>query len=175
MVVEHHLDPTPVPSAAPTFSTQVEHLTDVDACCVCVRGTIGEGGGDLLGATIDEAVPDGRVLVDLREATVDDVTTVVDLVDRLAAHHHRGQLAVTCPLSWRRSGLRRAGIEAVAPVFGSRGDALQALVMQAGGLGEGWTPAPAQPSGRHLRVLPGRQAAFTPSRFKPARPAGKGW
>jgi hypothetical protein len=65
-----------------------------------------------------------------------------------------GQVSVVCPHASGRSLLRMQTAAGQSAVFSSLGDALQALVMAADGLGSGWSPGSGrrrQPS--HLRLV----------------------
>lgn len=144
-------------------TTDVEHLAEFDTRCVHLKGRLETPAGYAIGEAIGACVPAGRVLIDLGETTVRETDAVVDLVGRLTGGHG-GELAVSCPHPTSRAALRRCGLESMAAVFASRGDALQALVMQAGGLGDGWVPLNHRSRARrgHLRLLGGSAMGRNP-------------
>src|SRR5215204_4414900 len=79
----------------------------------------------------------GPVVLDLGHGTLTCGRSRLILLVRLCAQKS-SSVAVVCGSRTRRSLLRRWGVEAVAPVFTTVGDAVQSLVLVALGYGDGW-------------------------------------
>jgi hypothetical protein len=95
-------------------------------------------------------------VLDVTDAVLSGPEPVAALLQR-ACHPEDplcGQFAVVCPHLTGRALLRLTTETGHAALFSSLGDALQALVMAADGLGSGWSPGPRRrrhPS--HLRLV----------------------
>jgi hypothetical protein len=90
------------------------------------------------------------LLVDLGHADPIDAECVRRLAGAIV-RGRAGRVAVVCPRQAERQALRALGVERLAPVFASRGDALQARELYLAGFGQGWLPGRVGASSAHLR------------------------
>jgi hypothetical protein len=122
---------------------------------------------DQLGSELTELAEREPVLVDLGHAEPIEAECVRRLAGAVA-RGRPGRVAVVCPQRDARVELQAIGVERLAPVFASRGDALQARTMYLAGFGPGWLPAPSvRHHPRPVRPFAGRTVRW-PEHRRPA-------
>lgn len=85
-----------------------------------------------------DAVPTGRLVIDLTLVRLDEPGPLLSLLADLDAEGLAGSYCVVCDRLSGRSLLARWGITAAVAVFATLGDARQAHVYTTEGFGSGW-------------------------------------
>jgi hypothetical protein len=126
----------PHPSAAPDYD--VCWPPGAGVACVDLWSPAGAG-LERIGLELGEIADREPLLVDLGHASPIEADCVRRLAGALA-RGRSGRLAMVCPRREERVALQAIGVERLAPVFASRGDALQARAHYLAGFGPGWLP-----------------------------------
>ncbi|QGG95582.1 hypothetical protein [Actinomarinicola tropica] len=138
-----HVLPIPERVVLDDGATIALHTDDCGATIVEVSGLAAGPWADALALELLALGPDVRLVIDLRGATLVNPAGLCEVLDELvAAGDDPHRLCLVCDRLSALVLLRRHGATEQVAVFASPSDALQAVLLEEEGYGDGWAPQP---------------------------------